>query len=149
MKQKETRFIVAIGALAAGLKQEMQQMQLQFFTNISHEFRTPLSLILGPLEKLQKENTEAHFSQYYNVMHRNVNRMLQLITELMDFRKAETGSLKLKVMPGNLSLFLKEIEEEFRELANEKKYISLFICLKIVRCYGSTARYSRKSSLTC
>ena len=54
-------------------------------------------------------------------MHRNVNRMLELITELMDFRKAETGSLKLKVMPGNLQLFLQEIEEEFSELAQEKK----------------------------
>ena len=102
-------------------REEMQQMQLQFFTNISHEFRTPLSLILGPLEKLQKENNQPAFTHSYKVMHRNVNRMLELITELMDFRKAETGSLKLKVMPGNLQLFLQEIEEEFSELAQEKK----------------------------
>lgn len=54
-------------------------------------------------------------------MHRNVSRLLDLINELMDFRKAETGALKLKVMPGNLHLLLQEIEEEFIELAHEKK----------------------------
>ncbi len=110
-----------IAKLELAKREEMQQMQLQFFTNISHEFRTPLSLILGPLEKLQKENKQPDSSHYYKVMHRNVNRMLELITELMDFRKAETGSLKLKVMPGNLSSFLKEIEEEFLDVAEEKK----------------------------
>ncbi len=87
-------------------REEIHEMQLQFFTNISHEFRTPLSLILGPLEKLQKENSQPAFVHYYKVMHRNVNRLLELINELMDFRKAETGSLKLKVMPGSLPLFL-------------------------------------------
>jgi signal transduction histidine kinase/DNA-binding response OmpR family regulator len=102
-------------------REEIHEMQLQFFTNISHEFRTPLSLILGPLEKLEKENNQPAFAHYYRVMHRNVNRMLELINELMDFRKAETGALKLKVMPGNLPLFLDELEEEFRELANERK----------------------------
>jgi len=102
-------------------REEMHQMQLQFFTNISHEFRTPLSLILGPLEKLQKENSQPSFGHYYKVMHRNVSRLLELINELMDFRKTETGALKLKVMPGNLPLFLQEVEEEFSELAHEKK----------------------------
>ncbi len=102
-------------------REEIHQMQLQFFTNISHEFRTPLSLIAGPLEKLQKENNQPGLAHYYQVMHRNVNRLLELINELMDFRKAETGALKLRVMPGNLALFLQEIEEEFSELAHEKR----------------------------
>lgn len=101
-------------------REEMHQVQLQFFTNISHEFRTPLSLILGPLEKLQKENSNAAFSHYYTVMHRNAKRLMNLINELMDFRKTESGALKLNVMPGNMKLFLVEIEEEFSELAAEK-----------------------------
>lgn len=102
-------------------KEEMHQVQLQFFTNVSHEFRTPLSLIMGPLERLEKEDTRSHFQHYYKVMHRNTNRLLGLIDELMDFRKAETGVLKLKVMPGNFSLFLNEIAEEFSELAVQKQ----------------------------
>lgn len=102
-------------------KEEMHQVQLQFFTNISHEFRTPLSLILGPLEKLQKEESATPYMHHYQVMHRNANRLMNLINELMDFRKAESGALKLHVMPGNLDLFLHEIAEEFSELALQKK----------------------------
>jgi signal transduction histidine kinase/ligand-binding sensor domain-containing protein/DNA-binding response OmpR family regulator len=102
-------------------REEMHQEQLQFFTNISHEFRTPLSLILGPLEKLQREDGESTFSHYYKVMYRNANRLMNLINELMDFRKSESGALKLNVMPGNMELFVDEISEEFSELAIQKK----------------------------
>jgi len=101
-------------------REEMHQVQLQFFTNISHEFRTPLSLILGPVEKLQKEDTRTEFNHYYKVIQRNAGRLLSLINELMDFRKSESGALHLNVMPGNLNLFLNEIAEEFSELAIQK-----------------------------
>jgi len=100
-------------------KEEMHQVQLQFFTNISHEFRTPLSLILGPLEKLQKEDPRSPSNHYYKVIYRNANRLMSLINELMDFRKAESGVLKLNVMPGNMEFFLQEISEEFSDLAHE------------------------------
>ncbi|MEO8404964.1 MAG: two-component regulator propeller domain-containing protein, partial [Chitinophagaceae bacterium] len=102
-------------------REEMHQVQLQFFTNISHEFRTPLSLILGPLEKLQREDSQSAFTHYYKVIHRNANRLMSLINELMDFRKSESGVLKLNVMPGNMDLFLHEIAEEFSELSIQKK----------------------------
>lgn len=101
-------------------REEMHQVQLQFFTNISHEFRTPLSLILGPLEKLQEENPQSAYKHYYKVIYRNANRLMSLINELMDFRKLEAGVLKLHVMPGNMDLFLNEIYEEFSELAVQK-----------------------------
>lgn len=101
-------------------KEEMHQVQLQFFTNISHEFRTPLSLIMGPLEKLQQEDHHSVSNHYYKVIERNANRLMDLIDELMDFRKTESGALKLNVMPGNLNLFLNEISEEFSELAIQK-----------------------------
>jgi ligand-binding sensor domain-containing protein/signal transduction histidine kinase/DNA-binding response OmpR family regulator len=102
-------------------REEMHQVQLQFFTNISHEFRTPLSLILGPVERLQKEDPRAANSHYYKVIYRNANRLMNLINELMDFRKSEAGVLKLHVMPGSINHFLNEISEEFSELAIEKK----------------------------
>jgi len=102
-------------------REEMHQMQLRFFTNISHEFRTPLTLILGPLEKLRKENSDTIFNHHYNVIHRNANRLMELISELMDFRKVESGALKLNVMPGNLERFLFEIAEEFADLAIQKQ----------------------------
>jgi len=110
-------------------REEMHNMQLQFFTNISHEFRTPLSLILGPLEKMMGEDNRPIFHQNYNIIHRNANRLLLLINELMDFRKAETGSLKLKVMPGNLNLFIAEIAEDFKGLVIQKQ-INLRLLIK-------------------
>ncbi|WP_207429413.1 hybrid sensor histidine kinase/response regulator transcription factor [Pedobacter sp. SYSU D00535] len=102
-------------------REEIHQTQLLFFTNISHEFRTPLSLILGPLEKLLQENTSPAIGQYLRTMHRNTLRLMNLINELMDFRKVEAGALKLKVMQGNISLFLDEIADEFRDSAADKK----------------------------
>ncbi len=101
-------------------KEEIHQMQLQFFTNISHEFRTPLSLITGPVEKLLQEESDGRNQHLLQVIQRNANRLLQLINELMDFRKAASGALQLQVMPGNLPVFLHEIAEEFSELAAQK-----------------------------
>lgn len=101
-------------------REEMHQIQLQFFTNISHEFRTPLSLILGPIDRLLKEDSKAAFLSYYRTIHRNANRLLSLINELMDFRKIESGALQLKVIQGNINLFIDEVAEEFTEMALEK-----------------------------
>jgi signal transduction histidine kinase/ligand-binding sensor domain-containing protein/DNA-binding response OmpR family regulator len=102
-------------------RQEMHKVQLQFFTNISHEFRTPLSLILGPLERLMKENARPALQHYFDLMYRNTQRLLDLINELMDFGKLESGALKLAVMKGNLPTFLDEIAEEFRDWALQKE----------------------------
>ena len=132
--------------LEAAKKEEIRQVQLQFFTNISHEFRTPLALILGPLEKMM--NQPAHtprsaanrsaptalpdgspaapptppaFQRYYQTMHRNAQRLLSLINELMDFGKLESGSLKLSVQRSHLNAFMEEIAEEFRDWAIQKE----------------------------
>ncbi|WP_207535250.1 hybrid sensor histidine kinase/response regulator transcription factor [Desertivirga arenae] len=101
-------------------REEMQQVQLQFFTNISHEFRTPLSLIIGPLEKLLQTDPTGGFKQYYKVMYKNANRLMGLINELMDFRKIESGALRLKASPGNLDAFIAEIAEDFENTAAER-----------------------------
>jgi ligand-binding sensor domain-containing protein/signal transduction histidine kinase/DNA-binding response OmpR family regulator len=101
-------------------KEELHRLQLQLFTNISHEFRTPLSLILGSLELLQKESPRSASSHHYKIIFRNINRLTGLINELMDFRKVESGALELKVMPGNIGLFLRELADEFSELAIQK-----------------------------
>ena len=110
-----------IRALEEQKKEEMYQVQMQFFTNISHEFRTPLSLIIGPIEKLMSENVSTNFTQQYKSIQRNANRLMGLINELMDFGKVASGALKLKVTSGNLNLFIEEIGEEFKQIASEKK----------------------------
>ncbi len=107
-------------------REEIHQVQLQFFTNISHELRTPLTLILGQSERLLHSEGPVSLQHYYASIHRNAGRLMGLINELMDFRKLETGSMALHVMPGHLSLFLEEISEEFTDWATEKN-IRFFI----------------------
>jgi len=102
-------------------REEMRQVQLQFFTNVSHEFRTPLSLILGPLEKMMKEHDSPALHRYFQGMHRNAQRMLSLINELMDFGKLESGALRLCVQAGSLNTFMAELAEEFRDWAVQKE----------------------------
>ena len=103
---------------------EMHQMKLQFFTNISHEFRTPLTLILGPAEKmLHQEAGKEERHNYIRLIYSNARRLLGLINELMDFRHAETESLRLKVMDGNLGSFVNSIATEFKEIACQRNIV--------------------------
>jgi len=98
-------------------REELFQQQLQFFTNISHEFRTPLTLILGPLENLIKENKNDSLIHSYSLMHRNVKRLINLINELMNFRKTADNVIKLQVQQIAPDEFMDKVFDEFKELA--------------------------------
>jgi signal transduction histidine kinase/DNA-binding response OmpR family regulator len=95
--------------------------KLKFFTNISHEFRTPLTLILAPLEDLF-ENPKLNIAvkKHLNLVHKNVIRLLRLVNQLMDFRKIETSKLKLRATENNLVDFISEITDAFKEIANKR-----------------------------
>ena len=96
-------------------------MKLEFFTNISHEFKTPLTLILGPLQNLLKmEIVDSKLKESLLIMDRNANYLFRLINQLMDFRKAETNQLKVITSKGNLVDFCEEVVLSFNVLANEK-----------------------------
>lgn len=92
--------------------------QMQFFTNISHEFRTPLTLILSPLERLvSKLDDQSEASSLLKVINRNAQRLLMLINQLLEIRKIETGNKELMVEPTETKTFLLEIFHAFDELA--------------------------------
>ncbi len=99
-------------------KEEMHQLQLQFFTNISHEFRTPLSLILGALERIREAVDP---EKYYRVMENNTQRLTSLISELMDFRRVESGMLRLKIEPLSTNTFLADITADFHTIAESRQ----------------------------
>ncbi|MGV8093603.1 MAG: two-component regulator propeller domain-containing protein [Mangrovibacterium sp.] len=102
---------------------EIIQAKLHFFTNISHEFKTPLTLIIGPLEQLMKKTTlpqENILKEIHGIIHRNAKVLLRLIDQLLEFRKLEQGIMKLKVEEGNVKNFLKEIYDSFIPLAESK-----------------------------
>ena len=100
----------------------VNQFKLRFFTNISHEFRTPLTLILDPLESLLKKlEGDKESTQTLRLINRNAQRLLHLINQLMNFRRIETGKIELRVAKGDLTGFLNEIFVSFQDLANHQK----------------------------
>ncbi len=102
--------------------EEATNAKLRFFTNISHEFRTPLTLIVGPLEDLiHSKQLAPELQKQFNIMHRNSLRLLRLINQLMDFRKLENEKMKLQAGQYNIVAFLKEIHESFIEYAIKKR----------------------------
>ena len=112
------------------IAEQANEAKLNFFTNISHEFRTPLSLILAPLESIrQNPKLPLPLKQNLEFINKNVLRLLRLVNQLMDFRKIEHGKMKVKATENNLGDFVKEIAEEFRTIAH-KKNISFNLLIK-------------------
>ena len=103
-------------------EQELSEAKFTFFTNISHEFRTPLTLILSPLKELnQSDEFKGQTAEKLITMEKNAGRLLNLINQLLDFRKAGHGLLKLNVNPGNFVRFSNEIFLYFKEQAATKQ----------------------------
>ncbi len=101
----------------------LHQMKIRFFTNISHEFRTPLTLINGPLQEMLDHDTTlsgATRSQL-NLMKNNTDRLLRLINQLMDFRKVTQGNMHLSIRQRNISSFIRRIAESFQGIADQKQ----------------------------
>jgi signal transduction histidine kinase/ligand-binding sensor domain-containing protein/DNA-binding response OmpR family regulator len=99
---------------------ELNEANIQFFTNISHEFRTPLSLIIAPLESILS-SAESKDKEQLMVIHRNAERLQQLTNNLMDIRKLEDGIMKLKVQLGDIIGFVKDISSYFNLNSKQHK----------------------------
>ena len=103
-------------------EQELNQERLRFYTNITHELRTPLTLILGPLEDMQKETSlPAKQAQKLSVIHQSALRLLNLINQILEFRKTETQNKKLCVSKGNIAPLIYEIGLKYKELNQKTK----------------------------
>ncbi|MDQ0640932.1 signal transduction histidine kinase/AraC-like DNA-binding protein/CheY-like chemotaxis protein/ABC-type xylose transport system substrate-binding protein [Pedobacter sp. W3I1] len=110
--------------------QEATEAKLNFFTNISHEFRTPLTLILSPLEDLiNHEKINALAGKNLKLINKNVFRLLRLINQLIEYRKIEYGKMRIRSTPNNLIDFISDIIETF-QLAAKKQNIDLRLYTK-------------------
>ena len=117
--------------LKANKLHELDMMKLRFYTNISHEIRTPLTLILGPLEKMKNNLLPpSEIKGHVDLMHRNAMQLYQLINQLLDFRKLESGNLKLVLSRGDLVAFISDIVGSFGKMAEEKEIELKFVSLK-------------------
>ena len=99
---------------------EIDQLKSGFFTNISHELNTPLTLILGPLERVLKKEQDESKRTLLNQALRNVQRVMTLTTQLMDFRRLEMGKLSVELLPGDAADCISETVEMMKPLADAK-----------------------------
>jgi signal transduction histidine kinase/DNA-binding response OmpR family regulator len=115
---------------------QLDELKTRFFANITHEFRTPLTLILTPLEQLlnDKRISDADHHNRLSLIYRNANRLLRLINELLDLAKLDAGKLTVTPTPGDLLEFIERTAQVFKEEA-DRKHIRLSIKQQLKQPY--------------
>lgn len=106
---------------------QMNEMKLRFFTNISHDLKTPLSLIIGPMEELAKQAKDPQQLSSLQMIHRNADHLLSLVDQILDFRRLEFGREKLVLSYGDIIAHLRDVSESFRLKANKEKILFSFL----------------------
>lgn len=99
--------------------EELNHAKLQFFTNITHEFLTPLTIISATVDELQQ--TAPRNDNLYPTMNKSISRLTRLLQQILEFRKAESGNLQLRVSYGNISEFIKNSTDAFYPLIRKNK----------------------------
>lgn len=120
IQRAHMRFQLAQQKKEAERVHELDLLKLKFFTNVSHEFRTPLSLIMAPVEKMVKQTNEPEQKKQYQLIYRNARRLLALVNQLLDFRKLEMQELRLYPSHGDIVPFVKEVAFSFTDMAGAK-----------------------------
>lgn len=111
-------------------RQQVNEERLRFFTNITHELRTPLTLILGPLEDLMEDKEIAERAHHkIGCIHASAERLLNLINDILEFRKTQTQNRKLTVAKANLGAFVREIGVRFKDL-NQNSRLNIRLNIK-------------------
>ena len=104
------------------IEQRVSELKIRFFTNISHELRTPLTLIMGPIQELkQKQKLDDKGQQYMALIEKSANQMLQLVNQILDFRKIQNGKMVLHVSKVELNKLVDSLRKEFEVLSEEKE----------------------------
>lgn len=122
IKRENLKNLLVMERIKSKEMHKIDLMKLQFFTNISHEIRTPISLILSPLSRIMNSNpSREQIKKDLDVVYRNATRLGKLVDQLLDFRKIEAGKLKLELSKGDIISYLKKVIYLFQELSHDKK----------------------------
>ena len=124
LRRERNKFKIQQMEHEAERNEEVNQMKFRFFTNVSHELRTPLTLIISPLESMIKETKDERKLGQLKLMHRNASRLLNLVNQLLDFRKNEVAGLHLSLSEGEIVSYVHSICNSFLMLS-EKKNVHL------------------------
>jgi len=117
--------------------ENMAQLKQRLFTNISHEFRTPLGLISGPTNEILEKNTiDPDNRRLVEIISRNTQRLLRLVNQLIDFRKMEVGNVRLQESTLDVVKFCSQVYEQFSDLAERKK-IEYTFCTDVQKLVSS------------
>ncbi|HOS83845.1 MAG TPA: two-component regulator propeller domain-containing protein [Bacteroidales bacterium] len=109
--------------------EELYQAKINFFTNISHDIRTPLTLILSPIQRiLNQPEIQTETKELLNIMQRNANQLLQLVNELLDFKKIEAGAMPLELTDTNISVCVEQVVSDFTNQAKHKNIQLVYSC---------------------
>lgn len=104
------------------INDRLAELKIRFFTNVSHELRTPLTLIKGPIDELRSsERLSDTGCEYLSLIERNADKMLQLVNQILDFRKVQNGKMKMRVAYVSLTRMLETFRAEYRVMAGERK----------------------------
>jgi signal transduction histidine kinase/DNA-binding response OmpR family regulator len=117
LRQREAELAAQLEHAEAEKLREMDALKTTFFANISHEFRTPLTLIISPVEQMMNGTFHGDFQKYFRIIHRNGKRLLDLVNQLLDLSKLESGKLKLQASEGDLGRLVSAVAGSFESLA--------------------------------
>lgn len=127
LRQQKLRRDIEYERINRENKDQLHQMKLQFFTNISHEFRTPLTLIHGPVNRmLRKSDLHENMQENLGLIKSNTDRLLRLVNQFLDFRKADAEKLKLHPVHSDIIAFCANICSCFEENAKQRGFIFKF-----------------------
>ncbi|MDW7692534.1 two-component regulator propeller domain-containing protein [Flammeovirgaceae bacterium SG7u.132] len=148
-KQVKVRIKLKQELLTEKVKRERDEKlsneKLRFFTNISHELRTPLSLIMGPVKQiLEHENSNDYIKSKANLINHSTNRLLRLVNQILDFRRAEAGEIKLKATEVDIVPNTNDIFYSFIELAHSKNInINFNVEEESIVCWIDVDKYNK------
>ena len=118
------------------MENDMSAMKLQFFTDVSHELRTPLTLITAPVENLLLNgNLNGNDRQQLEVVHNNADRMLRMLTQILDFRKLQSNKMRLRVEKTNIASLVERCCSNFEKIAERRHIIFKHIDLSNGACF--------------
>lgn len=124
IRRQQTKFEMQQMQLEAERTRQLNEMKLTFFTNVSHELRTPLTLIISPLTTMLNKETDSDKKRSLGLIHRNAMRLLDMVTQILDFRKMEKQKETLNLSTGDIVDYVRTIVETVSSLNGKKVDVS-------------------------